>query len=1047
MEDSNNFETSENNNKIKEKKNKYLSPKKNIKEESKEKVNSVKKKDKNKNEKQITNKEEENSLNNTNTNIQNDINKSNIKLVDPYSIVYNSKFINMSKINDYNGLCDELKLLEIQLNVEDRIKNNNYLNFEEELKTDISMMGKSELNDFGYNFNNIQEIFDIIKKVKKSPERRNMIDLLKIVKYLTTTNLGKYFKKEIEQKEIFEKIITFCGVEMRYKFFKKGDTIFKIGEQPDNFYMILYGKVNILKPLSKTVLYSGYQYFCYLMELKKSKENYLFDLCIKENKSVFYIHKEESNLLNYIYLLIKVEQIVKSLPVDFKNVLNITGITCQELNLDISEISNNKYILENIKKIRNKFHDITIKMLHKYLFLDEKYDKKEVTIYEYFKFLTFESKEYFGDSAMDSKTTRNATVVAEEDTYVSYINNNLYYKNVVVEKIAVINRKIRFLNSNFIFGKINPKTFEKKYYAWFICNNYKKGDILFNEGDLPYYVYFIEEGDVELYSSKSIKEFQNVIEYLEKERNNFLKEKNIEHNNKEDNELIYNKINFKCSELKEQINKKEKKKILLLKNKEDIGILSFYYGYPYLTSCIVSSQFAKIYKIDNKYLSEMLLKEKQCYSDLVNRIENKLTLFHERFFNINNTNLLLADHKKLIEEKEKEEDYLSNREFHDNINNILNNENNNNSINNNNKKIFLIKNNFNKNNLKINYFKLKEIFNKTSYINKNNDLNSTNTGSRINNNSLNNLPIIKSKKLYQIYNYNNYLDNLISSKNDDFEDLKRQEKINSKLNLLLVKKDTKKKINLKKIGIIDNKEKNNYYNNRNIFNNRNSFFLSQTNCSINPTLKKNFSSNDNIKSISNNRKNKSKRDNINISKKESNDESMTTTNSNAKKYNNTQIILNNIKSLRNNNNYDSYKSFSVSKTERNNEVYNSKEEENSNNMKNNKSKIINITINDDNLNKKKIKNQNSFNHPYYTPLVMAKKEKYKIFNEGGYLQEKLKNEKRRKELNKLKGLNEFGYPLEYIKKFSESPTFRNSNSKKKNKILNLKEINEQKEKL
>ena len=74
----------------------------------------------------------------------------------------------MSKINDYNGLCDELKLLEIQLNVEDRIKNNNYLNFEEELKTDISMMGKSELNDFGYNFNNIQEIFDIIKKVKKA---------------------------------------------------------------------------------------------------------------------------------------------------------------------------------------------------------------------------------------------------------------------------------------------------------------------------------------------------------------------------------------------------------------------------------------------------------------------------------------------------------------------------------------------------------------------------------------------------------------------------------------------------------------------------------------------------------------------------------------------------------------------------------------------------------------------------------------------------------------------------------------------------------------
>ena len=81
-------------------------------------------------------------------------------------------------------------------------------------------------------------------------------------------------------------------------------------------------------------------------------------------------------------------------------------------------------------------------------------------------------------------------------------------------------------------------------------------------------------------------------------------------------------------------------------------MLSFYFGYPYLTSAIVSSSFAKIYKIDNKYLSEMIIKEKECYKDLVKRIEDKISLFHERFFSINNMKLILADNKKMMEQKE-----------------------------------------------------------------------------------------------------------------------------------------------------------------------------------------------------------------------------------------------------------------------------------------------------------------------------------------------------------------------------------------------------------
>ena len=316
--------------------------------------------------------------------------------------------------------------------------------------------------------------------------------------------------------------------------------------------------------------------------------------------------------------------------------------------------------------------DISGAITLKYLFLDDKIVEKNIIIYDYYKFLNLEAKSHFGDSAMDSNTTRNATIIAQEDTHVAFINNNLYYKNVVVEKAAVIDRKIQFLNSNFIFGKINQKKFEKRYFGWFICNNYKKGDIIFNEGDKPYYVYFIEQGDVELFSSKNIFEFQKVIDYLEKERKNFLKNKILEEKEKENDEenkyiYTYDKINFDCSELKEQINKKDKKRILLLKNNGDLGMISFYFGYPYLTSSIVSSAFAKIYKIDNKYLSEIIIKEKECYKDLVKRIEDKISLFHERFFSINNMKLILADNKKMMEQneiknKKNKEKYINNND-------------------------------------------------------------------------------------------------------------------------------------------------------------------------------------------------------------------------------------------------------------------------------------------------------------------------------------------------------------------------------------------------
>ena len=52
-------------------------------------------------------------------------------------------------------------------------------------------------------------------------------------------DIDKYFKNENFLPESIEKMLILCGVEMKYQKYFKDDTIFKIGEQPKYFYIIL----------------------------------------------------------------------------------------------------------------------------------------------------------------------------------------------------------------------------------------------------------------------------------------------------------------------------------------------------------------------------------------------------------------------------------------------------------------------------------------------------------------------------------------------------------------------------------------------------------------------------------------------------------------------------------------------------------------------------------------------------------------------------------------------------------------------------------------
>ena len=135
-----------------------------------------------------------------------------------------------------------------------------------------------------------------------------MYDIHLISHYLSKTKLGKSFKDEFHNDEIYGKLITFCSVEIKYKRFIKGEKFFNIGDLPDYFYMILNGKVDIIKPLQVKKALTGKEYFLYLMKLLKNRDRYTYDLCIENNERNYVIEKEEEKYFSYIYILINLSK-------------------------------------------------------------------------------------------------------------------------------------------------------------------------------------------------------------------------------------------------------------------------------------------------------------------------------------------------------------------------------------------------------------------------------------------------------------------------------------------------------------------------------------------------------------------------------------------------------------------------------------------------------------------------------------------------------------------------------------------------------------------
>ena len=492
-------------------------------------------------------------------------------------------------------------------------------------------------------------IKEVIEKINIPMEKRTMDDIYLIRKYLKTTQLRKLFQNEINPKDdLYNKLLAFLSFQIKFKKIPKNEILFKIGEHTNYFYLIIEGKVDILKPISKINIISGYEYFLQLMNYRKN-DRYLFSLCIQENKRNFEIQKKDAELIPYIYLIYKLDEIKNRYFVDFKSVLDIIGITPEELDLDPDKIHSNGYIFNKSKQIKLKIPLITQNELMMYKFLDEKTEKREVILYQYEPFLRFEKNRFFGDAAFTGKGVRNGTAQIVEDCYFGYWDLHLYNLNFFHYKKALFERKVNFLYNNFFFGKINIKKFETHFFNWFLSEEYGNNEIIYKENSPANFVYFIEEGTIELNSTRSILEIQLLLQKIQ-EKLSSMEEK--------DKNLEYNNINSEWLDIEDKVDKKEIYRILILNKNNILGLESFYYQIPFLTSAKVISPKAKIMKIDNEHMYQLLIRASECMHELKTKVLDKMDLITNRFFSLNNTKLMLIDNKITFDEKIKYENYL-----------------------------------------------------------------------------------------------------------------------------------------------------------------------------------------------------------------------------------------------------------------------------------------------------------------------------------------------------------------------------------------------------
>ena len=500
------------------------------------------------------------------------------------------------------------------------------------------LLGKQETE---YEDELTQDFLDEIVKPSSLMPKTKIIDV--ISKAIVKSKLIEKIEDDnkVSKKVNSSELSMSCAKKFSYVLVKKGENVFKIGDIGDKFYYILKGKVNILKIKEIPNLYMTImEYLNYCLFLIKGEENYLFQELIQKNYNVLQVTSAEEVISLYkivfkksLYDNINQHLIyTNKLLEDYFKAYNqkYSNYDLDKRQLDILEFNKKKKLPNSykewqsyiLKRCELNTNELVLYEPFEQLIKEKK--KKKITCFIYESFLFLGQGLYFGDFALDSEVNkRNATIRAEEDTYLAWLRSTDYLNMIEPKRRYEKMKEIAFLFNSFFFNSINPHTFERNYFHLFYLREYPRGTVLFNPGKMPKNIFLIKDGQISLDLKCSVIEMHKLIKFLyNKITNNkiFCKlpksKKNLILPKEINNEIFkyfkepkLERLKMQNNEFIREMNKVKTFHITLLIGVEPVGIEEIFMKIPYLMKATaVKNLFCYEFAIDQ---IENLLKEEK----------------------------------------------------------------------------------------------------------------------------------------------------------------------------------------------------------------------------------------------------------------------------------------------------------------------------------------------------------------------------------------------------------------------------------------------------
>ena len=555
-----------------------------------------------------------------------------------------------------------------------------YIFKNDSLTKELSILNNSsndkEIINNDNQFDSIENIIELQKgRNRRTPKLKNIIfefisktDVYDKIKEFELNSYEKLLENSISQKKtnnneeiIFSKIqekLNLLVENINFNIIKKGDFLVKINDKMNYVYFLVIGRLALLKPIQLNNYKITYtEYIQYLLELKIKKENYLLEETLKLNSSILRIESlNEFKQFIKIYFQIKINERLKKNLITFPQIedyLNQYQMKFEEIDLNKEEMEqiyikslktqNNNQWNDYVKK-SFKLSGTSVNFFSPYQKIFQTNEKLNCTIFRYDLNSYLNPGNYYGDSQEKN------SVRAEQDSFFAFIPKELFLNITSENKKKEKLKELLFLWENFIFQNLSPLIFEKYYFPLFKLVDFKRNEILYEQGSEITKLYLIKEGQVTINFYGNMIDIFNIIKFcidkiIEKNPMNLtiseLNELKILY--LDDKDLL--KVKRKDYLFKNSILKKQKFEICIMDGYVFFVLDEFFLSNHHLTTCKVSTEKAKLYQINESDFSRIIKEEKNIKTEFLSLAYNQIISLIKRLYNLKKSFISMGHYK------------------------------------------------------------------------------------------------------------------------------------------------------------------------------------------------------------------------------------------------------------------------------------------------------------------------------------------------------------------------------------------------------------------